>query len=79
VEVRVSGIKGRSFVDDLGWMGTGSDVSHGVRKLESSARQSIDWAGRWELEFKTAKTEEALFTLRGEHQTPLRPKLTGKI
>jgi hypothetical protein len=38
----VSGIEVLSFVDDVGWMVTGSDVSQVIRKLESCARESID-------------------------------------
>jgi hypothetical protein len=58
---------------------TGSDVSQVVRKLESCARESIDWVERQELEFDTAKTEAALFTRRRGHKKHLRPKLTAKI
>jgi hypothetical protein len=79
VEERVSGIEGLSFVDDVGWVATGSDVSQVVRKLESCARESIDWAERRELEFDTAKTEAALVTRRRGHKKHLRPKLTAKI
>jgi hypothetical protein len=42
VEERVSGIEGLTFVDDVGWMTTGSDVGQVVRKLASCARESID-------------------------------------
>jgi hypothetical protein len=79
VEERVSGIEGLSFMDDVGWMATRSDVSQGVRKLESCARESIDWAERRELEFDTAKTEAALFTCRRRHKKHLHPKQTAKI
>jgi len=64
VEVRVSTIEGLTLVDDIGWMATGSDLSQVVRKLESYARESIDWAERRELEFDTTKTEAALFSPR---------------
>jgi hypothetical protein len=76
---RVSGIEGLSFVDDVGWMATGSDVSQVVRKLQSCTRESIDWAERWELEFDPAKTEATLFTRRRGHEKHLRQKLTAKI
>jgi hypothetical protein len=33
VEERVSGIEGLSFMDDVGWMATGSHITQVVRKL----------------------------------------------
>jgi hypothetical protein len=42
VEVRVSGIEGLSFVDDVGWISAGRDMTQVVRKLESCSRESID-------------------------------------
>ena len=68
-----------SFVDDLGWVGTGSDVNQVVTILERCAAKSIEWASRQGLQFDTAKTEAALFTRRRGHKKHLRPKLTAKI
>jgi hypothetical protein len=79
VEERLSGIEGLSFVDDVGWMATGSDVSQVVRKLESCARESIDWVEKRELEFDTTKTEAGLFTCRQGHKKHLRAKLRAHI
>jgi hypothetical protein len=79
VEMRISGIEGLSFVDDVGWMATGCDVSQVVRILESCARESIYCAERRELIFDTAKTEAALFTCRRCHKKHLHRKLTTKI
>jgi hypothetical protein len=64
VEERVWGVEGLSFVDDIGWVATGRDVNQIVSKLEACARESIDWAERWGLEFDTTKPEAALFTRR---------------
>jgi len=71
--------EGLSFVDDLGWVATGSDVNHVVSILERSAAKSIEWASRRGLQFDTAKTEAALFTRRRGHRKHLRPKLTAKL
>jgi hypothetical protein len=79
VEERVSEIQGLSFVDDVGWIATGSAISQVVRKLEPSARESIDWAEKRELEFDSSITEAALFTRRRGNKKHLRPKLTAKI
>jgi len=38
--------KGLSFVDDLGWVATGSDVNQVVTILERCAAKSIEWATR---------------------------------
>jgi hypothetical protein len=79
VEERVSRTEGFSCVHDVGWIATGSDVSQLVRKLESCAWESIDWAERQEHEFVTAKTEDALFIRTCGHKKHLRPTLTAKI
>jgi len=79
VEENVSEAKGLSFVDDLGWVATGSDVNQVVMIRESCAAKSIEWAGRQGLQFDTAKMEAALFTRRQGHKKHLRPKLTAKI
>jgi len=64
VEVRVSGVKGQSFVDDLGWVTAARDVNQHVSKPEACAGENIDWAARRDLKLDTAKTEAALFNLR---------------
>jgi len=79
VEERVTGAKGLSSVDDVGWVATGNDVNQVIGKLEACVRVSIDWAERWELEFDTAKTKAALFTRRRGHKKHLRLKLTAKV
>jgi len=79
VEEYVSEATGLSFVDDLGWVATGSDVNHVISILERCAAQSIKWASRRGLQFDTAKTEAALFTGRRSHRKHLQPKLTAKI
>jgi len=71
--------KGLSFVDNLAWVATGSDVNQVVMILERCAAKSIEWVSRRELLFDTAKTEAALFTPRSGHKKHLRPKLTAKI
>jgi len=79
VEEYLSEAEGLSFVDDLGWVATGSDVNHVVTILERCAAKSIEWASRRGLHINTAKTEVALFTRRRSHRKHLRPKLTAKI
>ena len=66
-------------MDQVGWVVTRSDVSQVVKRLESCARESINWADRQELELDTAITGAALFTRRRGHKKHLRPKLTAKI
>jgi len=68
VEEYVSEAERLSFVDDLGWVATGSDVNHVVSILERCAARSIEWASRLGLQFDTAKTEAALFTRRRGHR-----------
>jgi hypothetical protein len=46
VEENVSAAQRLSFVDDLGWAGTGSDVNHVVSILERCTAKSIEWASR---------------------------------
>jgi hypothetical protein len=62
IEEYVSELKGLFFVDDLGWVATGSDVNHVVSILERCAAKSIEWPPRRGLQFDTAKTEAALVT-----------------
>ena len=66
VEERVRS-EGLFLVDDLGWMATGKDVNHVVRKLETCAAESIEWASRRDLQFDTMMTEAALFTHTSGH------------
>jgi hypothetical protein len=78
VEEYVSEAQGLSFVDDLGWVATGSNVNHVVSILERCAAMSIEWVRRRGLQFDTARTEAALFTRRRGHRKHLRPKQTTK-
>jgi len=71
-------VKGLSFVDDLGWVVTGSIVNQVFTILERCSAQSIEWAGRRGLQCDTAKTEAALRTCRRGHKKHLRPKLIAK-
>jgi hypothetical protein len=71
--------KGLCFVDNLGWVATGSDVYQVVTILESCAVKSIEWASRRGLQFDTAKKEAVQFTRRCGHKTHLRAKVTAKI
>jgi len=79
VEEYVSEVEVLSYVDDLIWVATGSDVNHVVSILERCAAKSIEWASRRWLQFDTAKTEAAQFTRRRGHRKHLRPKLTANI
>jgi len=67
------------FVDDLGWVATGSNINQVVTKLEECAANSIEWASRRGLQFDTATTEAARFTRRRGHQMHLQPELTAMI
>jgi hypothetical protein len=67
------------YVDNLGWVATGSDVNDVLWRLERCAAKSIEWASRHGLHFVTAKTEVSLFTRRRGHSNHLRQQLTGKI
>jgi len=71
--------KGLSFVDDLGWVATGTNVNQVVTKLEECTSKRIEWASRRGLQFDTAQTEAALFTRRRGHKKHLQLKLTAKI
>jgi len=71
--------EGLSFVDDLGWVATGSNVNQVVTKLEECAAKSIEWASQRGLQYDTAKTEAALFTRRRGYKKHLEPTLTAKI
>jgi len=79
VEDDVSEAEGPSFVDDLGWVETGSDVNHVVSIFERCAAKSIEWPSRRGLQFDAAKTEAGLLTRRWGHRKHLPPKLTAKI
>jgi hypothetical protein len=79
VEQYVSEAEGLSFVDDLGWVVSGSNVNHVVSILERYAAQSIECATRRGQQFHTANTEAALFTRRQGHRKQLPPELTAKI
>jgi hypothetical protein len=46
VEENVSKAEGLSFVDDFGWVATGSDVNHVVSMLDRYTAKSIEWASR---------------------------------
>jgi len=79
VEEYVPAGKGLSFVDNLGWVVTGSDVNQVVMIHERCAAKRIEWAGRRGLQFDTTKTDAALFTHSQGHKKHLRPKLTAKL
>jgi len=68
-----------SFIDDLCWVATGSDVNHVGMILERYAAKSIEWVSRRGLQFDTSKTEATLFMRRQGQRKHLWPKLTAKI
>lgn len=43
---RVHRVEGLSFIDDLGWVATGKDLTQVVRKLNACPAESIEWAIR---------------------------------
>jgi hypothetical protein len=71
--------EGLSFVDDLGWVATATDVNQVVTILERCTARSIGWARRRGLQFDTAQTEATLFTRRRGHKRHLQPKLIANI
>jgi hypothetical protein len=71
VEEYVSEAEGLPFVEDRGWVGTGTDVHHVFPILERCTGKCIEWAGRKGLQFETAKTEAGLFTRRRGHRKNL--------
>jgi len=79
VEEYVAAAEGRSFLDNLGWVATRSDVKQGVAILERCAAKSIEWASRRGQQSNMSKTEAALFTHRRGHRKHFRPKLTAMI
>jgi len=70
--------EGLSFVYDLCWVATGSDVNEVVTRLQRCAAKSIEWASNRGLQFDTAKMEAALCKRTRGHKKHLRPKLTAK-
>jgi hypothetical protein len=60
-------------------MATWREVSQVFRKLESFARDSINWSEKREQAVDPAKTEVALVTCRRGEKMHLRQKLTAKI
>jgi hypothetical protein len=66
-------------MDYVGSVPMGSDVNPIIRKLETCAKASIDWAERCQLEFDNAKTAEALCTGRCGTKTVMSQKHRAKI
>jgi len=64
VEEYVSEAEGLSFMDDLCWVATGSDVDHAIMIHERCAAKSIEWVGRRGIQYDTATMDAALFTRR---------------
>jgi len=60
--------EGLSFVDDLGWVATRSDVNHVVSIRDILAAKSIELLSRRVLQCNIANTEAALFTHRRGHR-----------
>ena len=69
VERAVPGIKGLSFLDDIGWWVEGKDGEAGVAKLSDAVAASLDWAASNGVTFSHGKTEAALS--RKKRQPPL--------
>ena len=73
VEEYLSEVEGLSFLDDLSWLATRSDVNQVVMIHQRCPAKSIEWASRPVLQFDTATTEVALFTHSQGHKKHLRP------
>jgi len=76
VKERVLGVEGLSFVDDVGWVTTGGDVSQFVNTVQASVRASIDRADKYRLAFDTTITDEAQFMYRQGHRLKLTAQTT---
>ena len=61
VEAAVPGIHGLSFVDDIGWWGSGKDDQEVAGKLSAAAKVAVEWAEGNRVSFDHGKTEAALF------------------
>ena len=68
VEAEVPGIRGLSFVDDIGWWVEGADDEAVAAKLSEAAAASIDWAARNGVAFDHGRAEAAIF--RRKKTTP---------
>lgn len=79
VEEYISAVEGLSFVVDLGWVVTGSDVNQAITILERCATKSMEWASSQGVLLNTTTMKVALFTRRRGHTKHLHPKLTVKI
>ena len=55
------GIHGLSFVDDIGWWGSGKDDREVAGKLSAAAKVAVEWAEGNRVSFDHGKTEAALF------------------
>jgi hypothetical protein len=55
---------GLSFLDNLGWITLGTDLNQVVTKLEVCVGDHTECASRQDIQFDTAKTEEALIRCR---------------
>jgi len=64
--------QGLSFVDDLGWVATGSDVNHVVTIRSRCAPKSIEWASRRGLQFHRPRMEVALLRADEARRTTYR-------
>jgi ribonuclease HI len=68
VEVKVEGVEGISFADDVGWWVSGKDIPEIRLKLEKCARLSHIWAANNAVVFDAEKTEAILFSRRRSHK-----------
>jgi len=68
VEAAVPGIRGLSFVDDIGWWADGADDEAVAANLSRAAEAAISWAEKNGVDFDQGKTEAAIF--RKKKTTP---------
>jgi len=56
-----AGVRGLSFVDDIGWWAEGKNAEEVAGKLSLAAAAAIEWAGKNGVAFDHGKTEAAIF------------------
>jgi len=75
VERRVPGVRGLSFVDDIGWWAEGKDDEAVAAKRSEAASASIGWAERNGVAFDHRKTEAVIFWMNRKKGSEAKAKV----
>lgn len=62
IEQEVMGAKGLSFLDDISWLVSGTDITEITKLLEACGKAAKPWADRNMIEFDIIKNEAILFS-----------------